>query len=162
MCTPDNYLNKLAPMTQEFRFQWQEGGGREGERGGAMPNFVQSLGRGGQWINPLQAFNNLPHISLSPHLCSSPLKCTITNIIIIIITLKKSPKDQLPSISKKVWWYVSLPTSSRSLCLPPARIHFWELTTRVSLAKSLLGSTVPWKIGLNYEGECVCECEKNV
>src|SRR5476649_2175006 len=23
-----------------------------------------------------------------------------------------------------VWWYVSKPTSSRSLCLPPARMHF--------------------------------------
>lgn len=28
----------------------------------------------------------------------------------------------VPIISKKVWWYVSFPTSSRSLCFPPACI----------------------------------------
>lgn len=67
--------------------------------------------------------------------------------------MKKSPKLQFPNISKKVWWYVSFPTSSRSLCLPPARIHFWEFTARLSLAKSLPGSTVPKNIGLNYKGD---------
>ena len=76
-------------------------------------------------------------------------------------TLKKSPKDQLPNISKKVWWYVSFPTSSRSLCFPPALMHFCELTARVSFPMSLAGSTVPWKIGLNCRGrerERVCVC----
>ena len=33
------------------------------------------------------------------------------------------PNDQVPSISKKVWWYVSLPTSSKSLCFPPFLSH---------------------------------------
>lgn len=31
----------------------------------------------------------------------------------------------------------------------PARMHFWLLTARVSLAKAAFGSTVPRKIGLN-------------
>src|SRR5262249_40370299 len=54
-------------------------------------------------------------------------------------------KLQLPSISKKVWWYVSRPTSSRSLCLPPARMHFWLSTAR------LYGRVpVPRKTSLNW------------
>eukprot|EP00001_Collodictyon_triciliatum_P040514 07290_2 len=61
----------------------------------------------------------------------------------------KSPKDQFPSISKKVWW-TSLPTSSRSLCFPPARMHFCELAALLSLAMSLLGSATPRKTGLNF------------
>jgi hypothetical protein len=52
-------------------------------------------------------------------------------------------KDQFPSISKNVWWYTSLPTSSRSLCLPPARMHFCELTAAVSLYSAVFGSAVP-------------------
>ena len=31
-------------------------------------------------------------------------------------------------------------------------MHFWELTARVSFPISLAGSTVPWKIGLNWRG----------
>jgi hypothetical protein len=34
------------------------------------------------------------------------------------------------------------------LCFPPARMHFWLLTARLSLAKSELGSTVPRKMDL--------------
>ena len=64
--------------------------------------------------------------------------------------LKKSPNDQFPSISKNVWWYVSFPTSSRSLCFPPARMHFCVSTARLSLASGPLGSALPRKMGLNW------------
>ena len=50
---------------------------------------------------------------------------------VIASSLKKSPNDQFPSISKNVWWYVSRPTSSRSLCLPETRRHFCVSTARV-------------------------------
>lgn len=43
-----------------------------------------------------------------------------------------------------------MPTSSRSLCLPPARMHFCEFTARVSLARSDFGSALPRKIGLYW------------
>ncbi len=33
-------------------------------------------------------------------------------------------------ISKKVWCRAVWPTCSRSLCLPPARTHFWQVTAR--------------------------------
>src|SRR5262249_830690 len=33
--------------------------------------------------------------------------------------------------SKNVWWRGVLPTSSRSLCLPPARTHFCEVVARL-------------------------------
>src|SRR5207249_6919381 len=39
----------------------------------------------------------------------------------------------------------SLPTSSRSLCLPPARMHFCVLATRL-----YGGFSVPRKYGLNW------------
>src|SRR5262249_53757098 len=55
-----------------------------------------------------------------------------------------SPKDQLPSISKKVWWYVSRPTCSRSLCFPLMRKHFW-----LSAARGNGGASWPRKIPLN-------------
>ena len=44
--------------------------------------------------------------------------------------------------------YESLPVSSRSLCLPPARIHFCEFVARLSLEKSEFVSTVPRKMAL--------------
>src|SRR6266404_2334927 len=46
-------------------------------------------------------------------------------------SLKYSPKEKLPSISKKVWWRLVKPTFSRSLCLPPARTHFCAVVARV-------------------------------
>ena len=46
----------------------------------------------------------------------------------IASSLKYSPKLKLPIISKNTRWRLVRPTSSRSLCLPPARTHFCELT----------------------------------
>ena len=43
-----------------------------------------------------------------------------------------------------------MPTSSRSLCLPPARMHFWLFAARFSGASGELGSTLPTKMGLNW------------
>lgn len=45
---------------------------------------------------------------------------------------------------------MSIPTSCRSLCLPPTRIHFWLFTTLLYWLISLSGSTVPRNSGLNY------------
>ena len=51
---------------------------------------------------------------------------------------------------------MSRPTSSRSLCLPPARMHFWVSAARVSLpgmAPAHLetsGARWPRKIGTNW------------
>src|SRR5215467_3193538 len=39
--------------------------------------------------------------------------------------LKYAPNEKFPSISKNVWCRRVWPTLSRSLCLPPARTHFW-------------------------------------
>ena len=43
-----------------------------------------------------------------------------------------------------------MPTSSRSLCLPPARMHFWVSVARLSFASGPFGSAVPRKQGLNW------------
>ena len=43
-----------------------------------------------------------------------------------------------------------VPTSSRSLCFPPARMHFCEFAARFKVACSLEGSTWPKKMGLNW------------
>src|SRR6266576_3184951 len=45
-------------------------------------------------------------------------------------------EEKLPSISKKVWWRAVWPTCSRSLCLPPARTHFWHVTARLKSRRS--------------------------
>ncbi|KAL3783982.1 LOW QUALITY PROTEIN: hypothetical protein HJC23_013362 [Cyclotella cryptica] len=45
---------------------------------------------------------------------------------------------------------VSLPTSSKSLCLPPARMHFWLLAALVKEASSVPGGARPRKMGLNW------------
>ena len=44
-----------------------------------------------------------------------------------------------------VWWYVSMPTSSRSLCFPLTRRHFWESATRRAL-----GAAFPRMMSLNW------------
>jgi hypothetical protein len=48
------------------------------------------------------------------------------------------------------------------LCLPPARIHFWLLTARLSLLMSEFGSTVPRKTDLYWGDEWVAWVEKLV
>src|SRR5439155_15607101 len=58
--------------------------------------------------------------------------------------LKQSPKEKLPSISKNVWWRAVWPTCSRSLCLPPARTHFWQVVARTYSRRSR-----PWNTRLN-------------
>src|SRR6266404_4884965 len=60
-------------------------------------------------------------------------------------SLKYSPKEKLPSISKKVWWRLVKPTFSRSLCLPPARTHF---CAEVALSYSRFSR--PRKTSLNW------------
>src|SRR3954470_24553396 len=57
------------------------------------------------------------------------------------------PKLHFAKKSKKIWWYVSSPTSSRSLCFPPARMHFWVSATRGGFQA---GFCCPRKIGTNW------------
>src|SRR4029077_20620302 len=42
------------------------------------------------------------------------------------VFLEVVAEGEISSISKNVWWRLVKPTFSRSLCLPPARTHFWE------------------------------------
>src|SRR6266540_1552731 len=60
-------------------------------------------------------------------------------------SVSSSHAQAIASFLKNVWWYVSLPTSSRSLCLPPARMHFCVLA-----ARGYGGFSVPRKYGLNW------------
>lgn len=50
----------------------------------------------------------------------------------------------------KVSWYVSLPTSSRSLCLQPAQLNFCVSNALFRCPISLLGFTVPKNMDLNW------------
>ena len=47
------------------------------------------------------------------------------------IEAARNLKEKLPSISKSVWWRAVRPTSSRSLCLPETRMHFWQEVARL-------------------------------
>jgi hypothetical protein len=58
---------------------------------------------------------------------------------------KETPKEKLPSISKKVWWREVRPTFSKSLCFPSARTTFWQLA-----AREYGRSALPKKVSLNW------------
>jgi len=59
--------------------------------------------------------------------------------------LKIIAKRPVPNISNMVWWYVSCPTSSRSLCFPDTLRHFWVLAILVYTA-----ARFSRKISLNW------------
>jgi hypothetical protein len=42
------------------------------------------------------------------------------------LLLEVVAEGEVPEHLEKVWWRAVTPTFSRSLCLPPARTHFWE------------------------------------